>query len=297
MINASPLQFADATAEFTDSDFVILGVPFDATSTYRPGARFAPNAIRTASSNFEKYVMEYDVDFDDIKLCDLGDLDEYGTVDQLNAELTATVKMILERNAFPILIGGEHSLTPGAITAVQEHFGKIGVITIDAHLDFRDEYLGVKYSHACTTRNICEVVGVDKVVAYAIRSYSREEKDAVERLNLKYLDIFKIRELGVERTINQVIEWLDTESIYLTLDIDAIDPAYAPASGTPEPFGLTPLELKRCIELVSSRLIAIDLVEVSPPYDPTGITVNLAAKIIRDVIALKSKHYCHHHRQ
>jgi agmatinase len=101
----------------------------------------------------------------------------------------------------------------------------------------------------------------------------------------------------VERTINQVIEWLDTESIYLTLDIDAIDPAYAPASGTPEPFGLTPLELKRCIELVSSRLIAIDLVEVSPPYDPTGITVNLAAKIIRDVIALKSKHYCHHHRQ
>lgn len=275
------IKFADADYPLENSEFVLLGVPFDFTSSFRTGSRFAPNAVREASYNFEPYLFDYGIDLKEIRVHDAGNLSEQGSPKGMMCSVENCVKEILKNNSFPVLIGGEHSIAIGAISA----FSDIGVISIDAHLDFRDQYLGERYSHACTARRISEIVGLDRIAILGVRSFSREEFEDARSSGLSYIDALELREVGVENGVKKALKALDKEKIYLTLDMDGIDMAFAPGVQNPEPFGLFPVEIKRCIETIADRLVGFDLVEICPPFD-NGTTSLLGARIIRDVIGL-----------
>jgi len=280
-MNTYLLSFADSVDSIEKAIFVLFGVPFDSTSSYRKGSKFAPNAIRDASYNFEAWMFEHQLDLSEVCLYDAGDLYELGSVEEMLSETKKTVREILDIGAFPIMLGGEHSVSPAAIS----QFKDIGVLHIDAHLDFRDEYMGCKNSHACASRRASDFVGIKNIVPMGMRSISKEEIEDVKKKGLRFIDAYKIHEIGIEIAVDQALKYMkNNKRIYLTLDIDGIDPAYAPGTGTPEPFGLTPFDIKKLIAKVADRLVGFDLVEVSPPYD-NGNTSALAARIVKEVIA------------
>ncbi len=276
------LCFVDSDASFEEARFVICGAPFDRTTSFRPGARSAPNAIREASYNFEKYMFEHDFDIAETTMHDLGNLEEFGSADEMVGETREVAKSIVSAGKFPIFLGGEHSISVPVI----QSFEDIGVISIDAHLDYRDEYLGQRYSHACVTRRIAEHVGLENVLVLGVRSISREEKSAGRMP--AYIDSYTVLEEGIEKTFQRALSIIKKDKIYLTLDIDGIDPAFAPGTGTPEPFGLSALDVKKCINMLGERLVGLDVVEVSPAYD-TGNTAALAARMVREAIAVAWK--------
>jgi agmatinase len=274
------LRYADAVSSFEDSEFVIVGVPFDKTTTYRSGTRFAPTTVREASQTFEKENFEHGTTFDDIPVHDAGDLFEEGTVDEMVESVREEAERIVSAGKFPIFIGGEHSISPPVVRA----FKDVAVITIDAHLDFRDEYQGLKNSHACAHRRILDHVGTGNAFAFGVRSISADE-DVPHAL---YADAFRIHREGTEKVFDEMLAKLKRKSIYLSLDIDGIDPAYAPGTGTPEPFGLTPWDVRHVINRIGDRLVGFDVVEICPPYD-NGNTSILGARMMREVMAVKWK--------
>ena len=274
------LAFADAHASFEEADFVIVGVPFDKTTTYRSGTRFAPTTVRETSHNFEKENFEHGTSFDDIMVHDAGDLFEEGTVDEMVDSIEEEARRIVSAGKFPVFIGGEHSITPPIVKV----FGDISAITIDAHLDFQDEYQGLKNSHACAHRRIVDHVGKGNAFAFGVRSISGDEKVA----DALYADSFRIHEEGTEKVFDEMLSKLKRRPIYLSLDIDGIDPSYAPGTGTPEPFGLTPWDVRYVINKVAPRLVGFDVVEICPPYD-NGNTSILGARMMREVMAAKWK--------
>jgi len=274
------LTFADASSDFDNAKFVIFGIPFDGTCSFRSGARHAPNKIREASYNFETYMFEHDDDIAKIKFCDAGNTEEFGNAETMTKGVYSYAKNFVNKGKFPIVIGGEHSIAPPAVRC----FENIAVISLDAHLDFRNSYLNEMNSHACSTRRISEIVGIHNVVSLGVRSFSLEEKEDAEKMDLKYVNAFEIIEKrGIEKAVKSALKYVKSERIYLTLDMDVIDPSYAPGVSTPEPFGLTPLEVKKAINLLGDQLVGFDLTEVSPPWD-NGNTSVLAARIIREII-------------
>ena len=275
-------NFAFATSSFEEADFVILGVPFDRTTSFRSGARAGPNAIREASYNFESYVFEHDILLTDIKVHDAGNVEDCGSAEDMVRETQQVVDRIVQAGKFPILIGGEHSITIPAVQA----FKDIGVIAIDAHLDFREEYMNNRLSHACVLRRSADHVGIENVLAFGVRSISIEERRAKMP---EYIDTYTIHDEGVEKSFKRALNMIRKENIYFTLDIDGIDPAYAPGTGTPEPFGLSSVDVKKCINMVAPRMVGFDVNEVSPPYDK-GNTAALAARMIIEVVAVVHKH-------
>jgi agmatinase len=274
------LRFADANATFEDSKFVIVGVPFDKTTSFRSGTRFAPTTVREASQTFEKENFEHGTTFEDIPVYDAGDLYEEGSVDEMVGAIYEEAKKLVAADKFPLFIGGEHSITPPIIKA----FGEISVITIDAHLDFREEYQGLKNSHACAHRRLLDHVGVGNAFAFGVRSMSSEEDVSIAL----YADAFRIHREGAEKVFDEMLSKLQRNPVYLSLDIDGIDPAYAPGTGTPEPFGITPLDVRYIINKLGDRLVGFDVVEISPPYD-NGNTSVLGARMMREVMAVKWK--------
>ncbi len=289
------LLFADATSVYESSEFVILGIPFDGTCSHRKGAKYAPRAIRQESYNFESLIFGYDLDLQTTQiLFDSGDLPELNSIAQMLKSVELSTHGIIDDGKFPILLGGEHSLTPAAVKSYRsgQHpsFADLAVIILDAHLDFRDEYLNLQNSHCSTARRVSELVGVENTVPIGVRSYSIEEKVDSAELGLKFVSMFEILDSDIESALNQALEFLNKDApIYLSLDIDVIDPAYAPGVGTPEPYGLSPLEIKKCIDILAPRLAGFDVVEVSPPFD-NGNTSSLASMMVRTVIgAIKSQ--------
>ena len=279
------LHFADANKNFNESFFIIFGVPFDGTSSYRHGSKFAPDEIRKASYNLESYVIEHKISLSKLPIHDMGDtgtLDEFGNVGDVIDTVYSTMQSILP-NKFPIMIGGEHSITIGAAKALKKL--NAGIIFIDAHGDFRDEYLGNKYSHACTARRAYEILN-GKIISIGVRSVSQEEVEDAKNLNYEWIDSYEFQKLGWKRTIKKAMEILDTEKVYLSIDIDGIDPAYAPGTGTPEFFGLSPMDVKNIINFLAPNLIGADITEVCPPYD-NGNTSILAARLVQEIIAAK----------
>ena len=274
------LLFADARSTLDDSDFAIFGVPFDGTSSFRSGTAQAPERIREASHNFETFKFEHGEDMESIRYCDLGDLEEFENVDLMMQGVEAFSSDLVRKNKFPIALGGEHSISP----AIVKSFEDIGVISLDAHLDFRNEYEGEKNSHACSTRRISDSVGVEGVVPIGVRSMSKEESKDAEELGLRFISSYAFqKDPNMKEAVERALKWMGREKIYLTLDMDVFDPAYAPGISNPEPFGLEPIEIKRCINHLADRLVGFDVVEVSPPFD-NGNTSALAARLVREVI-------------
>jgi len=280
-MDSKELFFADANSSFEEARFVIFGVPFDGTCSFRKGARFAPKSIREESYNLETYLFEHDVDLEDVPFHDSGDV-KCESLEEMMGAVGRTVGNILEKDKFPIIIGGEHSLTPPAV----RKFNDIGVVILDAHLDFRNEYLDEPNSHACVTRRVSELVGTENVILLGVRSFDRKEKEEGDSLGLKYIDTSKLKEKGMKKAL-QDVRW---ERIYLSIDMDFFDPSFAPGVGNPEYFGLSPEDAKECINILGPKLVGFDIAEVSPPYD-NGNTASLAARLIRELIAVlwKSK--------
>jgi len=276
-----PNYFADAESNFNDADFIIFGVPYDKTSSFRPGAKLGPKKIREASWNFETFNIQTGFDLKDIKFHDYGDLDvENDSPDLMVKKIKEFTSKIISKNKIPIAIGGEHSITSGIIKAFPKN---TAVLSLDAHMDFRDEYENNKYNHACVIRRIADHVDIKNIAVLGIRSAEKEEFLQAKNKGLFFIDSFKIKDEGLDTALEKTKKHLKGKNLYFTLDIDVIDPAFAPGTSTPEPFGLTPLEVIEIIKSFSSQIIGFDIVEVCPPYD-NGETALLAAKLIRRFI-------------
>lgn len=279
----SHLHYFPSNSSFEDADFVILGIPFDRSSSFRSGSKNAPNAIREASHNFEGYNLENDFDFSNSQICDLGDIEELGSSKEMLESIKEVCKLIIDKEKFPIIMGGEHFMT----STVASCYEDIGVITLDAHLDFRETYMGDKFSHACGTKRTFDVLGKDNIAVIGVRSMSEQEKKDADNNGLNYFSCFDVNNTGIEGIMKKAIEGIKNDNIYLSLDMDVIDPSFAPAVGNPEPFGLSSLDVKKSINILGKKLVGFEITEVSPIYD-NGNTSTLAAKFIREVIVSKS---------
>jgi agmatinase len=278
-----PDYFADAESNFDDASFILFGVPYEKTSSFRHGADKAPYEIRQASWNFERYDLQNNTNFEEIHVHDFGNLDvDHLTSKELFETTKSFTKKLLLKNKIPIALGGDHSITPGIVTAFPKD---IAVLSLDAHMDFRKQYKNDPYNHACVIRRIADHIPVENIAVLGIRSAEKEEYTEAVDLGLFFRDAYIIQKTSLKKIIHETLSHLKGKQIYLTLDIDVIDPAFAPGTSTPEPLGLTPAQIIDIIEAVSPQLIGCDLVEVCPPYDQ-GHTAVLAAKLIRTSISL-----------
>ena len=274
-----PEFFADAEAAFDDARFVIWGYPFDGTACFRKGAADGPGAIRHHSHNFESWLNELGLDLRDVPTHDWGDVETVADQEANNSAIGEIVDRIGAAGKFPVGLGGEHSLTPPAVAALKQHYPNLTVVILDAHLDYRDGYQGAKWSHAATTRRVSEIVGVECVRVIGVRSLSREEQQAARGDDLSYIEAGWA---DLREHLSDIVDTLDGP-LYLSLDMDAIDPAFAPGVGTPEPFGMTPYEVLQVLNFLSDRLVGFDCVETCPPAD-NGNTAALAARLVRHAL-------------
>ena len=277
-----PNGFADAHAEFEEAQFAIVGIPFDRTTSFRPGARFGPDSIRQHSWNFESYDLETGIDLSEVPIHDMGNTPEFGNSADMVSSVREELRPVYKAGKIPIILGGDHACSPPCVEAYPDG-ASLGVLYIDAHLDFRSSYLGDPRSHACSSRRIVEKVGAHNVVVLGVRSISREEVEDNRSIGMAFVTAHEVFRDGIESSVQKALNMLKADRIYLSLDIDAIDPAYAGGTGTPEPFGLTPRDVKHAIGMVAPRLAGMDIMEVSPHYDH-GNTSALAARLAREAI-------------
>ncbi len=280
------VTYADADAEYSDAEAVIFGIPYDHTASFKAGAREAPTAVRQASYNFEEFHFEHGLDQYRPTVCDYGNCDDFILPEDMIEEVKFAVAPPIRDNKFTIAIGGEHTGTVPIIQSFKK--GKIALMTIDAHLDSRDEYMGTPNSHACVTRRAAEVHGLNNVFAIGVRAIGREELERDDVV--PHITSFDIFDNGIEWAIKKALDSLKADKVYLSVDIDGIDPAYAPGTGTPEPFGLTPIQVKKAINLIGDRLAGFDVMEICPPADHSGITSILGARLINEALAVYGKH-------
>ncbi|CAF31141.1 agmatinase [Methanococcus maripaludis] len=275
-------KFLTAYDTFNDADFVIFGIPFDATTSYKPGARFGPDEVRNASWGLETFSPILKKDLIDVKICDKYNLLMEGNQSEIINRAYSASKDILEAKKIPVMIGGEHSVTYPVVKAVKSVYDDFAVIHFDAHCDLREEYMGNEQSHASVIRRTYDLT--KDIFQFGIRSGDQDEWEfGWENTNISMEmptkdDIKKIKELE--------------KPIYVTIDIDVLDPAFVPGTGTPEPCGFTPKELINSLYLleeIKEKIVGFDVVEVSPHYDIGKITSVTAAKIIRELILTISK--------
>jgi len=279
--------FGGSLKAFEEADYAVLGVPFDVTSTYRSGARFAPLAIREASLNIETYSFRTDMDIEDVKIHDMGDLNIVGRVDETLKRLELVAKELLNAKKTPVVIGGEHTITLGVMRSVGKN---TAIVSFDAHLDLRDEYMGRTVSHTTFMRRLNEQVRPPKILEIGTRAVCKEELEYAEKSNIEFLTVQQIRKDGIEKTVHTAKKLLaDCEKIYLTIDMDVLDPAFAPAVQNPEPDGLDMHTLLDILcKVCDYRVVAFDLVEVAPHYD-NGVTAIQAAKTMFEVLCCIEK--------
>jgi agmatinase len=280
-------QFSGFSKPLTEARYVVVGVPYDHTSTYRAGSRFAPRAIRDASLNIETFSLRTGIDIEHVPIYDAGDLHVLDDPSKTLSRLEAVTKEILTAQKTPVLMGGEHTITLGAVRSLPS---SVGVISFDAHGDLRNEYGGGPISHATVLRRITEKVGTDGVLIVGVRALCKEEVDFINQHKIQKFTPWEIRAEGIPKTAQRIEAFAKKfDHIYLTIDIDALDPAFAPGTGTPEFNGLAPDELiLLAMSAASSHMIGFDLVEVCPSCD-SGITSAAAARIMFEVIAQAEK--------
>lgn len=268
--------------------YVIMGVGFDSTTSYRAGSRYGPRAVREASYNFESYNLSFDTT---LTACsyDIGDVTvNHGNYESTNVMISDTVKSVLEMNLHPIVIGGEHTITNGVMSGIYDYnedlFHDMTVIHFDAHFDMRDTYLDEKYSHATVLRRIHEL-NPREIVQLGIRSAQYDEHEYVKR----HENITYFTNRDIHRNIDRVITYLKkiTGPVYITVDIDVLDPAYAPSVGTPAPCGISPYDLEDMMSVLALKdVVGLDVVEVSSESIGDITSIN-AAKVIYDFLSLQ----------
>jgi agmatinase len=276
------MLFADSSSDYACSKYVLRGILFDATSSFRTGSRWAPEAIRKASHNFEPYEFDCNRELSEPLVHDLGDT-EYGNLDEMIVDLAARTSYLAKDGKVPITLGGEHSITFPCVKGLADD-KELTAVIFDAHLDFKKNYLGNEYGHACVAWNICQL-GVPLILV-GIRSGSREEYQQALGGSFVY-SMDQIRRVGINRIVRKIASSIKTRATYLSIDMDVVDPAYAPGVGNPEPYGMTPLELRTAIRTLSPRVVGFDIAEITPDYD-MGMSALVGAKLVRDFLFVHS---------
>lgn len=279
MLNKNVQTFIACDSEYEDAKIVLFGAGFDGTTSFRPGTRFGPTAIRNESFGIETYSSYQNKDMTDYSYFDSGDLElPFGSTTRVVADIAMRSDQILSDGKIPFMIGGEHLVTLGQFMAVKEKYDDVYIIHFDAHADLRDDYLGQKLSHACVLRRCYELTGDDHIFQFGIRSGDREEFVFAD----EHTEMHKFNFEGLEETV----EKLKGKNVYFTLDLDVLDPSIFPGTGTPEAGGVTFEELRKAITLVCSKLniIGCDVNELSPQYDQSGVSTAVACKVIREML-------------
>jgi len=282
--------FSGFQKTFEEADYIILGVPFDVTSTYRTGSRFGPNAIRQASINIETYSFRTGIDVEDLKLHDLGDLHVSTDTGKTLERIALVIKDIFEVGKTPVTIGGEHTITLGVMKGLGDKASKTAIVSFDAHLDLRNEFMGIKLSHTTFMRRINEEVKPAKIIQVGTRAVCKEELSYAEKAGIEFFTAQQIRKEGSEQTAKELREKLAKyKNVYLSIDMDVLDPAYVPAVQNPEPEGLKTHTLLDIIcAICDKRVAGFDIVEVAPNYDH-GISAIQAAKVTFEVLCQMEK--------
>ncbi len=272
--------FIGCEAKYKDSRIVLFGAPFDSTTSYRPGTRFASAAIRNESYGIETYSPYQDKDLMDMEIFDAGDLElPFGAPDMALEEIGKMTAAILEDGKKPFMIGGEHLVTLGAVRAAIKKYPNLHIIHFDAHADLREEYLGVHLSHATVMHRCHDLVGDGKIYQFGIRSGDREEF----QWGKKHVVTCKFNFDTLEETVEKLKT--DNVPVYFTLDLDVLDPSEFPGTGTPEAGGVSFMQLLDAVLKVSKlNIVAMDMNELSPPYDQTGASTALACKLLREIL-------------
>jgi len=273
----SSYSFASSEWSYQDASYVIFGAPFDATTSFRAGARNGPRAIRDMSWNFEFYLLEHDVEISDIPIYDGGDIELPVIADLAVAEITEYTAQIIRDGKIPIMIGGEHSLTAGTLFAVKP----VWYVVCDAHLDLREEYRGTRCNHGCPSKHAADMLD-NRVIIIGGRSGERDQVEYA-RKHLYLYDAPTVLNRGISSIIEEIRTIVKDDAIYLSIDADVIDCCLTPALGTPEPFGLTPADIKSVIAAFAPQAIAFDYVEVTGADQ--GQTAAVAVMLIREFLA------------
>ncbi|MEL9940145.1 MAG: agmatinase [Ignisphaera sp.] len=282
--------FLGFNKQLEETPFIVVGAPLDMSTSYRGGCSRAPKALREASKSLELCTAFSNIDLEQVGFHDLGDIVlAPGDILQSLARIENVIYEILGYNKIVFILGGEHTITLPAFKAFSKRFQNPCLIVFDAHADLRHEYLGSRYNHATVIKRISEETQYKKIVVVGARAISREE---IEQVKSMYGRISVIRVVGsaqndfVER-LEREVKVCENSPKYLSIDIDFIDPSYAPGVQTPEPLGSTPTDLLNAISrIVDEKLLAIDIVEITPKYDPSEITAFLGAKIVVEIAGI-----------
>jgi agmatinase len=279
------LSFQSCKAEYPESKVVLFSVPLDNTTSYRPGTRFAGNAIRVESIGIEWYSPYKDMNLRDFKTVDIGDLDlPMGLVEESLDIVYDTTKQILKDNKLPMMIGGEHLVTYPVVRALKEKYPDLHIIHLDAHTDLRDSFLGRELSHATVLKRCYDILGDGRIYQFGIRSGDKHEFDFAKE---GHVFMRKFDFIGLE----DVIEKIKDKPVYITIDLDVLDPSIFPGTGTPEPGGVTFKDLLDATVKFEklNNVVGADLVELAPMLDSSNVSTVVAAKALREMILLLHK--------
>lgn len=278
MWNKNIDTFLACDKEYDEADIVLFGAPFDSTTSYRPGTRFASRTMRAESFGLETYSPYLDRDLCDIAVFDGGDLElRFGDPQDALKDIEERTYQILLDNKLPVMIGGEHLVTLGAVRAAVKKYPDLAIIHFDAHADLRDDYLGAKLSHATVLRRVWDLTGDHRIFQFGIRSGDKSEfvwaKDHVSTHKFDFA--------GLDETV----EALKGRPIYFTLDLDVLDPSAFPGTGTPEAGGVSFLQLREAVQKVCRlAIVGCDINELSPVYDMSGASTAVACKVLRELL-------------
>ena len=281
MLNKNVETFLGCDADYEESSIVLIGAPYDCTTSNRPGARFACRAMRSESEGLETFSPFQNLDLCDVKVFDSGDLQlGFGDAAPVLESIRARVLGVLCDKKLPFLIGGEHLVTLGAVQAAAEIYPDLHIIHFDAHADVRGDYLGVKLSHACVIRRCWEILGDGRIYQFGIRSGERQEFAWAETEGHTVMRRFDFEGLS------EVVRTLGKKPVYLTVDLDVLDPSAFPGTGTPEAGGVSFLQLQKavCTVCEGANVVGCDVTELSPPLDASGCSTATACKVVREML-------------
>ena len=284
MLEKNIETFIACDKAYDEADFVLWGAPFDSTTSFRPGTRFASSAIRHESFGIETYSPYLDKDLEeDVNVFDAGDLElVFGDSPRVLAQVEEMTTTIMNDGKIPFMIGGEHSLSSAPVKALLAKYPDLHIIHFDAHTDLREDYLGMKWSHASVIKRCWDMIGDGKINSFGIRSGEKDEFYwAKEHINLH-----KFNFEGLEETV----EALKGKPVYFTLDLDVMDPSIFPGTGTPEAGGVSFEELRQAIlKLKDLNIVGLDMMELSPHYDQSGASTAVAVKLVREILLTLAK--------
>lgn len=278
-MNPNIMNFIAAEADFDEARAVIFGAPFDGTTSFRPGTRFGPGAIRAESDGIETYSPYQNKDLEDIAVFDSGDLLlPFGNTEAVLEEICARTVEILEAGKMPVMLGGEHLVTLGAVRAMVQKYPELHIIHFDAHTDLRDDYLGERLSHATVIRRCHDLLGDGRIHQFGIRSGERAEWDFA----FAHTDFHPF---NVKDVLDVVLALGSDVPVYVTLDLDVLDPSLFCGTGTPEAGGIFFQDLEEALlALEALNVVGFDMNELSPHYDASGVSTAVACKVLREML-------------